>query len=562
VRIWALIRRTWSGGTAEVENRGPQPLALRVAPVFVLIGVALRFAQWLGNPSLWLDELQLVSNILDRDVMALMLDGLDHGQVAPVGFLALVRTATVIFGDSEPALRLVPLMASVLSLVLFWRLARGVLDPAATLVVTAGFALNPMLISLAGVAKQYATDVLATVFILVALRYLWDLRRPLRQRVLMGAAAGTVGLLSIPAIITAAAALAALLIHTLSARRLRSYASAAQVLPLAAWAAVAGGSALWAHALMSAEMTAFMHDYWARASAFAPPLTAHPTWLLDRWLDWMLPGFLVQPYIGMPGPLGAVLASLLSSAAARMVLPAAAILAAVVLVKRCGAAWATAVLLPFAISFVLARLELYPLEVRTSAYLVPLLMLLAGTLMAALLRMVPPRTSRLGQAIPLAAVLVFAAVVADRPPVYAVQHDREIIRELELRRQPGEPVVAHPLAMTALAYYGPPQGVTDAIWLTADAHTLRGELESHGAFRDGATFWVLFTHARNRNMLLCMLDEAGIEQERVVLVGGLPTTPVSVHRYVIDAARWATAEGRPTVTAADFGGAAPRCRRQ
>jgi hypothetical protein len=80
----------------------------RTTLAVVWVGVGLRVAQWLGNPSLWLDELQLVRNILDRRTVELLFHGLDRGQVAPVGYLLTTKMVTLIFGDGELALRAVP----------------------------------------------------------------------------------------------------------------------------------------------------------------------------------------------------------------------------------------------------------------------------------------------------------------------------------------------------------------------------------------------------------------------------------------------------------------------
>src|SRR5215831_14681195 len=72
----------------------------------LLAGVAVRLWEYLGNASLWLDELALSESILDRSVLDLLRRPLALGQSAPAGFLVAVKVSTMLFGTSELALRL------------------------------------------------------------------------------------------------------------------------------------------------------------------------------------------------------------------------------------------------------------------------------------------------------------------------------------------------------------------------------------------------------------------------------------------------------------------------
>ena len=51
----------------------------------VAAGIALRLLQYLANRSLWLDELRLTLNILERSYAGLT-SPLDYNQGAPIGF--------------------------------------------------------------------------------------------------------------------------------------------------------------------------------------------------------------------------------------------------------------------------------------------------------------------------------------------------------------------------------------------------------------------------------------------------------------------------------------------
>jgi len=136
-----------------------------LALVFV-VGMLLRSAPWAFNRSLWVDEARLALNILGRPAGAL-LQPLDDRQGAPVGFLLLEKLAVQLFGEGERALRLVPLVAGIASMGLFYALARRWLSSAEALFALALFALCPPLVYYSSEVKQYSTDVL------VALALLW-----------------------------------------------------------------------------------------------------------------------------------------------------------------------------------------------------------------------------------------------------------------------------------------------------------------------------------------------------------------------------------------------------
>jgi hypothetical protein len=536
----------------------------RTTLAVVWVGVGLRVAQWLGNPSLWLDELQLIRNILDRRVVGLLFHGLDHGQTAPVGYLLATKTVTLIFGDGELALRAVPFGASIVALVLFWRLAQGLLSPPGALVATAGFALNPLLISLGAVVKQYSMDVLATVLVLLALRFLLHGNRSLRVRMLVGVGAGAVGFVSIPSVVVAGAAIMALLYEYQRRGRFRRLNTGASALaPLVSWAAVSLAGALWARSLVLpgvADRSAF----WTRAGGFAPPFTDYPTWVLDRWSSTVLPDLLFRPYIGAAGQLASSLIPVLSSSLGWAILLGGLIVAAGALITSRGLGWALAVLGPFPTALGLARLGVYPMGGRTSAYLLPLVLLLVGGLASWLALLCSRSIPRLKVAVPVLFTALFAVVLVDRPPIYVVQQDRAVIRELSKRSRPGEPIFAHAWSRSALSYYGPRFGLSNAVVFGNDAITVRRDLDLIDAFRGEPSVWVLFTHSANRNLTLCYLDEVGLELVRLAFPGGMPNNPASLHRYDLsDETRWASPEtARSPLTPEAFDGDPPRCRRQ
>jgi hypothetical protein len=137
------------------------------AAVLLALGLILRLRQYLFNRSLWLDEAYLATSFVDRDLGELLFHPLANGQVAPLGFLLLVKAVTSVLGTHDWALRLLPLLSGVLSLVVAIPIARSVLPGALARSVFMGLmAFAPVLVYYSSEFKQYQGDVLCSVLIL------------------------------------------------------------------------------------------------------------------------------------------------------------------------------------------------------------------------------------------------------------------------------------------------------------------------------------------------------------------------------------------------------------
>lgn len=158
-----------------VQSFGDRVLALRrqresavtalLAGALVL-GTGIRLWQYFLNPSLWMDEASLSLNVIERGFGEL-LQPLAYEQAAPPGFLWLQRLAITSFGDSEQALRLVPLLFGVAAPFLFLAVARRAANRFGLALAVALFCLSPRLIFHSVEAKQYSGDVLAALIALV-----------------------------------------------------------------------------------------------------------------------------------------------------------------------------------------------------------------------------------------------------------------------------------------------------------------------------------------------------------------------------------------------------------
>ncbi len=93
----------------------------------MIIGVVLRLTRYLLRFPLWEDEAMLSANLLDRGYGGL-LQPLHYCQVAPTLFLWGQLTLVKILGFNEYALRLIPFLCGLGSLLLFRHVAGRLLQ--------------------------------------------------------------------------------------------------------------------------------------------------------------------------------------------------------------------------------------------------------------------------------------------------------------------------------------------------------------------------------------------------------------------------------------------------
>ncbi len=136
--------------------------------LIIACGIAIRLFHYAYNRSLYYDEAHIALNLIHRDYAGLASPPLDFDQQAPLGFLWAAKLCTTLFGDSEYALRLFPLLCGLAALPLFYRLLRQVLPGAGVNVGLACLAFAPPLVYHSVEVKQYETEMLATILAFLA----------------------------------------------------------------------------------------------------------------------------------------------------------------------------------------------------------------------------------------------------------------------------------------------------------------------------------------------------------------------------------------------------------
>ncbi|NNK47708.1 MAG: hypothetical protein HKP01_02410, partial [Gemmatimonadetes bacterium] len=358
---------------------------------------------------MWGDEGMLAVNFHDRTFLGL-LDPLDYGQVAPPGFLWLELGAAKLLGFTEPVLRLVPFLAGVGAVLLFWRLSRKLLDDRSALMAMAVFAASFYPTRYAAEVKPYSLDLLLALAIVLAAWAVYERPAVARRWAALAALASVCSWLSYPSIFVSGGACLWLLTAESGPGGGRRWGRilAVGLLIVASFMAMyalAGGG----------QRAAAPASYWA---AGFPPLSEPwkiPLWALDVHTGMML----AYPNGGHSG--GSTVSFLL------------AVAGGVVLWRRRRPVLLL-LLSPLPLMFVAAALQKYPYgaSARVAQHIAPAACLLIGAGIVCALRKVlgPRRTIR---AIPIAVlpflVVVVAGIVRDVVRPYHSQAD-VIVRQL------------------------------------------------------------------------------------------------------------------------------------
>jgi hypothetical protein len=334
--------------------------ARRWIAILLAAGVAWRLIRYGLAFPLWSDEAGLMLNLVERDGYADLVRPLDYFQVAPLGFLAAQLTALRLWGTSEYALRVVPLLSGVAALLLFARLAWLALPPLGAMAAVGTLGATHYVTRYALDIRPYGLDLgVACLLLLLGIR--WS-REPERRRwpVLLILVAPVALALSFPAVFVAGA-VAAGVGPILWRRR----APPAEWRLLAAYVAVvtlafAGLVSLSAGDQYAATRS-WMMSYWSRAF---PP--ANPLWLAVWLLDVHTAEMLSYPLGGKNGASAGTLLLCLVGVHALLARGQSDLL------RLLGAT--------FALTLAAAALRVYPYggSSRVAQHLAPAVCLLAG----------------------------------------------------------------------------------------------------------------------------------------------------------------------------------------
>ena len=466
----------------------------------LLVGAALRAWEYFGGASLWINEIAVARNVLDRSALDLVSRPLDYDQSAPPAYLLATKLATALLGDGELAFRLPPFLAGLAALALFPLVARRLLEPRAALVATALAALAVPLVQYAAEAKQYGVDVLGTIIvILVAAR--WR-QHPTAANAGIAALAGlTVVWFSNAAVMVLAGAGTGLVAGFVLERRSGPWRQLAAI--ALAWAAAAGAATLLARHMMSEGEHGWFLRFWR--SGFPPDsLAAWPGWLarhLER---------LFGSELGYPAPWLVVVL---------------AVVGVVALARRPPAAFL--VVTPIVVTLAAAAFRKYPFGGRLTLFLLPLFLLVIASGVDAALRPLPPALAKAG----LVLVVAVAAGAAWRQhPVLRQQDVRPALAYLRSQWRAGDRLYVYWGAWQAASFYAARYGFHEADMVFGNCHVRRPRelLAELDQLRGPPRVWVLATLSlaafAEEEIIVSYYDAIGVRRD-TLLVAPSPVPP-------------------------------------
>jgi uncharacterized membrane protein len=472
----------------------------------MIAGVALRLLRYLSDRSLWLDEAYLANSILTYSFKQLLTQPLMHWQAAPVGFVLLQKLAVTLLGNSEYALRIVPLLAGIASIPIFYGIVRRCLQPTAQVLATGLFITIDPLIYYSSEAKQYGMDVMIALAIVWAAIYFRE-RQTSWGRLIVLSAVGMLGIFcSHPAIFVLASTGLVLLVDLLRAKQftLALRLGAVGILWLGLFAI---NYVLFLRPLMHHSGLA---AYWAADYMPYDALGA------TRWLGMELYG-LYFGYATMWLPLvdTAILATLIG----------------IVWFWRQNRTVLALLMLPLLATLAAAMIHVYPFGSRLVLFLVPLLIVLMGAGCALLWESILPRRRWI-------AVLILASIFVPttaRDVYYLIipqkrEEIRPVLAYIRDHKQPGDKLYIFYISDVPFRYYQNRFGLEKDRLGLADMPLILGQPGDRdpslyrtdlARLRGQGRVWVLITHPRalggvdEEQLFPAILDSWGKQRDQV-----------------------------------------------
>ena len=469
-----------------------------------MLGAVLRLWQYLAAPSMWLDELALIQNVMDRPLWALLSQPLAFNQVAPKGLLAVEKGVLLGIGPHDYAFRLFPLASGLFALLLFRKLAKLLLAGYGPVVAVALFAVAGSLVDYTSRAKQYSSDVAAAVLLL------WlaaDLERNgiSLSRMVRATIIGLIAVVFSQAAVLTLVGLGGALALREFFRRDRAEKKLVTVL-LICWAAIALSITAVSLAGMQSDTRSYLHGYWS--GGFAPhtwSMTAQLRWPLRRLTE--LIGSASPASLGYPFPLVYIVLALFG----------------VWSLWRLRREDALLVVLPGLVALVAGYARQYPFNDRMILFILPGFFLALGAAAESIRR-------KLVSIAPLAAsvAVIAIAVPAMYPtlrtlPPYRIEDMKPVLSHVRDHRLPGDSVYVYYGAGPAMRFYGGNYGIQLADFRQGGCY--KGETSQYfrevDAFRGKPRVWVMITGAADkygeRKDIERYLDEIGSREDALLV---------------------------------------------
>jgi uncharacterized membrane protein len=477
-----------------------------IAAMFIGFGVVLRLIPYLHNRSLWMDEAMLAKGILLKPFSQL-LGLLDYRQMAPVGFLFIEKSWILNFGESEYVLRLFPFLAGILSLFLFYGVARRILTLRGATIALGLFAISEPLLYYSSELKPYSSDVaIALGIYLLGLVCIEKESRFIPSLFLLSIAGAILIWFSYPAVFSLAGVGIALTLYCLKTQKWQHVAWLS--LPGCFWL---GSFALNYFTTLVLSQTPRMVKDWIENNAFMP---MPPVSVED--LMWFPTTFFHM--FRNPGGL-----SFRGLAVFCFVIGWVATFSK----KRYAFYMLT---LPFFFTLLASGLHKYPFQGRLLLFLVPAMMIFIGEGVDRIMTLARPTGRIVWVSL---CVLLFLVPVqkAISNLLNPARMDREEVRPvmtyLSQHYQKGDRLYLYPPSKAAFEYYAKRFGLEEVKYQRGmgSRNNWNKYVDELKGLRGNDRVWILFSHVENRHgideekFFLFILDSIGTQVESFIRTG-------------------------------------------
>ena len=476
---------------------------------------------------MWIDEAALARNIIERPLPELF-GSLHYAQVAPPAFLALEKAAVTLFGTSEYALRLFPVVSGIMALFIFRAVARRILDGWSVVFAVGLFALGIPFIYATSQVKQYSSDITAALLLLLVALDLHTRSIRKDRMVLMVLLATAIVWVSQTALFVMAGISVAFLVLYLngdiSDRR-------PLLIALAVWGISGAAAAFHAFSNVDDLDRQYFQAFWRVGFMPFPPERIRDVFWVPEQLIWVFGAFatgLGHIHGGLNYRWSPVFTAVMfyglwslwrsrRAAALFLALPVLAVIAA-------------------------SAAGVYPFTARLLHFLIPIFLLGVA---AGARQLVVDLPQRLQFLTPVALAILGGSplyAIATALPPSRIQHLRPALEHMARQRQDGDAVYVYSGASLAFRYYAarlelPSSGVTYGKCAIPEPREYLKELDS---LRGRPRVWIVMTHEQQRGereFLLGYLGQLGRELDVVDIPGNNnhPTERASVHLYDLSA---------------------------
>ena len=460
--------------SSTLQHKRANRLFQIAAILIIAFGILLRASKYLPAFSMRGDELAVTLNLTNRSALDLLTKPLDYEQAVPFGFALLVKGLLTILGRSEYVLRMTAFVAGCISLILMFNLLTKTVGRYGTVFALTAFAFGNYLIYYSAELKQYSTDVLWSLILLLAFHQHLSRETSARDFVLLAGLGALALCFSYPALFILAGIGVTLFLHYWRDKQKLLWITCTGL----TWA----GIFLITYFVLLRHQTQdpYLITFWENLLSFMPM----PPWREISWFPKALAGLFL------------VVAGLSSSLI--LIIPIY-LLGLWGFWKEKNWQWALALTVPIGLNILVSGFQKYPFHGRLILYLLPLVFVVLGKGIDVLWSL---GRNRLFANIAFVGlmILILQSVISTTNS-YLFTHDylrddlKPVFSFMQASHQEDDLVYLYHLVAPEYSYYAPDYNLENLQTITGQNYSARAKnyQEELSALPRGQRIWFVFS---------------------------------------------------------------------